>query len=72
MAAKRTTARAASNTVRFFQPAKGRNVRRHTVYISESVAKRLAYYCAEYNFTLSEAMEESLKQTLPRLPARGR
>jgi hypothetical protein len=71
MKQRRASVKAAGKSVRFYQSWKDREVRRHTVYLSEPVAKRLAYYCAEYNLTLSEAMEEALKATLPRLP-RGR
>lgn len=55
---------ASKDSVRFHQPRKGREVRRLTVYLPASLAKRLAVHCAEHDQSLSEVIEASLEKTL--------
>jgi hypothetical protein len=59
-----TASAASKDSVRFHQPRKGRDVRRMTVYLPASLAKRLAVHCAENDQSLSEVIAASLEKTL--------
>lgn len=63
---KKTTPETGTRSGRFYQPWRVRDVQRITVYMEIDVAKRLKHFCAEYNQSLSEVVEQSLLKTLPR------
>jgi hypothetical protein len=55
-----------AGSVQVYQPMRNRIVARHTIYIDQKVASRLIRYCDEKGLSLSDAVEKSLRTTLPR------